>query len=163
MLGPSQFFSATVSFASLISSFLPSLRFIKIIHVWHAPVVFSWPPHRVHFREVLRNEFRYDFRKGPREISASTVFTCIIASNTVITVPAKISRGSFWKSYRNSFCKPPFYWIKPWKVSRTFFHTPFNFRWMIFKIMIFDTMREEVISMLPQGGWCRGNGNLPSS
>ena len=36
-----------------------------------------WPPSR----EVLQNEFRYDFRKCPREISAGTVFTvftCII-------------------------------------------------------------------------------------
>ena len=59
-------------------------------------------------REVLQNEFRYDFRKCPREISAGTVFTvftCIIAFNTVITVPAEISRGHFRKSYRNSFCK----------------------------------------------------------
>ena len=41
-------------------------------------------------REVLQNEFQYDFQKGPREISAGmvcTVFTCIIAFNTVITVP----------------------------------------------------------------------------
>ena len=59
-------------------------------------------------REVLQNEFQYDFRKGPREISAGTVltvFTCIMAFNTVITVPAKISRGPFRKSYRNSFYK----------------------------------------------------------
>ena len=59
-------------------------------------------------REVLQNEFRYDFRKCPRKISAGTVFTvftCIIAFDTVITVPAEISRGHFRKSYRNSFCK----------------------------------------------------------
>ena len=59
-------------------------------------------------REVLQNEFRYDFRKSPREISAGmvfTVFTCIIAFNTAITVPAEISRGPFRKSYQNSFCK----------------------------------------------------------
>ena len=38
-------------------------------------------------REVLQHEFRYDFRKDPPEISARTVFTvftCIIAFNTVI-------------------------------------------------------------------------------
>ena len=59
-------------------------------------------------REVLQNEFRYDFRKGPREISEGTVFTVftwIIAFNTVITVAAEISRGPFRKSYQNSFCK----------------------------------------------------------
>ena len=35
-------------------------------------------------REGLQNEFQYDFRKGPREISAGTVltvFTCIMAFN----------------------------------------------------------------------------------
>ena len=59
-------------------------------------------------REVLQNEFRYDFRKGPRDISAGTVITvlkAIMHVNTVITVPAEISRGPFRKSYRNSFCK----------------------------------------------------------
>ena len=56
----------------------------------------------------LQSEFRYDFRTGPREISAGTVFTvftCIFAFNTVITVPAENSREPFRKSYRNSFCK----------------------------------------------------------
>ena len=59
-------------------------------------------------REVLQNEFRYDFRKCPREISAGTVITVLKARmhvNTVNTVPAEISRGHFRKSYRNSFCK----------------------------------------------------------
>ena len=68
----------------------------------------TWKTHSWSIREVLQNEFRYNFRKGPREISAGTVFTvftCIIAVNTVITVPAEISRGHFRKSYRNSFCK----------------------------------------------------------
>ena len=46
-------------------------------------------------REVLQNEFRYDFRKGPREISAGTVFTCTIAFNAVITILAEILRGPF--------------------------------------------------------------------
>ena len=67
--------------------------------VWHYP-------HDT--REVLQNEFRYDFHKGPREISAGTVFTvftCVFAFNTVITVPAENSRGPFRKSYRDSFCK----------------------------------------------------------
>ena len=37
--------------------------------------------------DLLQTEFRYDFRKGPREISAGTVFTvftvfiCILAFN----------------------------------------------------------------------------------
>ena len=56
-------------------------------------------------RDVLQNEFWYDFRKGPREISAGTIFTVytrIIAVNTVIK---EISRGHFRKSYRKSFCK----------------------------------------------------------
>ena len=59
-------------------------------------------------REVLQNEFRYNFRKGPREISASTVITvlkAIMHVNTVNTVRAEISRGPFRESYRNSFCK----------------------------------------------------------
>ena len=59
-------------------------------------------------REVLQNEFRYDFRKGPREISAGTVITVLKAKmhvNIVNTVPGEISRGPFRKSYRNSFCK----------------------------------------------------------
>ena len=59
-------------------------------------------------REVLHNEFQYDFRKGPREISAGTVITvlkAILHVNTVNTVQAEISRGPFRKSYRNSFCK----------------------------------------------------------
>ena len=59
-------------------------------------------------REVLQNEFRYDFRKGPRESSAGMVITVLKAKmhvNTVNTVPAEISRGPFRKSYRNSFCK----------------------------------------------------------
>ena len=30
-------------------------------------------------REVLQNEFRYNFRKGPREISAGTVITVLKA------------------------------------------------------------------------------------
>ena len=64
--------------------------------------------------DLLQNEFRYDFRKGPRDISTSTeftVFTVIKAKlqintvNTVNTVPAKISRGAFGKSYRNSVCR----------------------------------------------------------
>ena len=58
--------------------------------------------------EVLQNAFRYDFRKGPRDISASAVITVLKAVmhvNTVNTVPAEISRGPFRKSYRNSFCK----------------------------------------------------------
>ena len=61
-------------------------------------------------RDVLQNEFRYDFRKGPREFSAGTVITVVKAKmhvNTVNTVPTEISRGPFRKSYRNSFCNPP--------------------------------------------------------
>ena len=64
--------------------------------------------------EVLQNEFRYDLRKGPREIWAGTVYTAstwIIAFNTVITVPAEISQGRFRKSYRNSFCKTSLLWV----------------------------------------------------
>ena len=59
-------------------------------------------------REVLQNEFRYDFRKGPREISAGTVTKVLKATihvNTINTVKAEISRGPFRKSYWNSFCK----------------------------------------------------------
>ena len=53
-------------------------------------------------REVLQNEFRYDFRKGLREISADTVITvlkAIMHVNTVNSIPAEISRGPFRKSY----------------------------------------------------------------
>ena len=49
-----------------------------------------------------------DFRKGPHEISAGTVFTvfkAITHINTVNTVLVEISRGPFRKSYRNSVCK----------------------------------------------------------
>ena len=84
-------------------------------HIWqymyHHVVTRNLNYEIIHFAtisEVFQNEFRYDFRKGPREISAGTVFTvftCIMAFNTVITVPAEISRGPFRKSYRNSFCK----------------------------------------------------------
>ena len=56
-------------------------------------------------REVLQTEFRYDFRKGPREISAGTVFTVFKAMMHINTVPAEISQGPFQKSYRNSVCK----------------------------------------------------------
>ena len=44
-------------------------------------------------REVLQNEFRYDFWKCPREILAGTVITvlkAIMHVNTVNTVPAEI-------------------------------------------------------------------------
>ena len=64
--------------------------------------------------DLLQTEFRYDFRKGPRDISAGTVFTvftvficslALITVNTVNSVLAEISRGPFRKSYRNSFCR----------------------------------------------------------
>ena len=82
------------------SSFSPTCTVVGIDTIcWH-----NFP----HIREVLQNEFRHDFQKSPREISSGTVFTvftCITAFNTVITVRAQISRGPFRKSYRNSFCK----------------------------------------------------------
>ena len=59
-------------------------------------------------REVLQNQFRYAFRKGPHEIWAGAVITVLKAVmhvNTVNTVSDEISRGLFRKSYRNSFCK----------------------------------------------------------
>ena len=61
-------------------------------------------------REVLQNEFRYNFRKGPREISAGTVFTvftCFIAFNIVIIAPAKTSRGPSENRTEIRFAKPP--------------------------------------------------------
>ena len=83
-------------------------NFIQLTRYAHRLLVLKF-----YIREVLQNEFRYDFRKGRREISAGTaftVFTCIIAFTTVITVPAEISRGPFRKSYRNSFCKTSLMW-----------------------------------------------------
>ena len=59
-------------------------------------------------REVLQTEFRYDFRKGLREISADTTFTVLKAKmhvSIVKIVPVEISRRPFQKSYRNSVCK----------------------------------------------------------
>ena len=51
-------------------------------------------------REVLQNEFRYDFRKGPREISAGTVVTVLktmMHVNTVNTVPGRNVTRTFPK------------------------------------------------------------------
>ena len=38
----------------------------------------------------MQNKLRYDFRKGPREISAGTVFRVLKAILHVNTVPAEI-------------------------------------------------------------------------
>ena len=65
-------------------------------------------------RQVLQNEYQYDFRKGPREILSGTVITVLKAIkhvNTVNTVPAEISRGVFRKSYRNSYCKTSLFFM----------------------------------------------------
>ena len=41
-------------------------------------------------REVLQTEFRYDFRKGSRQISTGTVFTVFKAIMQINTVAAEI-------------------------------------------------------------------------
>ena len=90
-------------FLSLPLSFRPfrRLRLKGTLHVYPIGSLLV-------YRVVLQNEFRYDFWKGPREISAGTVITvlkAIMHVHTVNTVPAEISQGPFRKSYRNSFCK----------------------------------------------------------
>ena len=85
--------------------FLSHLKIGQTSEPWNSQL---WKRNGDINREVLQTEYRYDFWKGPREYSASTVFTvfiCVIALITVNTVPAEISRGPFWKSYRNSVCK----------------------------------------------------------
>ena len=54
---------------------------------WLCPSFFS------SIREVLQNKFRYDFRKGPRPISAGAVFKAIMQIKSVNTVPAEIWQG----------------------------------------------------------------------
>ena len=66
-------------------------------------------------REVSQNEFRYDFRKGPREISAGTVITglkAIMHVNTVNTVPAESHEDLSENRTEIRFAKPPFYFRK---------------------------------------------------
>ena len=58
----------------------------------------------------MQNEFGYDFRKGPREISAGTVITelkAIMHINTVNTVPAEISKDLSENRTEIRFAKPP--------------------------------------------------------
>ena len=58
----------------------------------------------------MENDFRYDFLKGPPEISAGTVFTvftCIIDFNTVITVLAKSHEDFSENRIEIHFAKPP--------------------------------------------------------
>ena len=48
--------------------------------------------------DFLQTGFQYDFWKGPREISAGTIFTvlnAIMHVNIVNTIPAEISQGPF--------------------------------------------------------------------
>ena len=62
----------------------------------------------------MQNDFWYDFRKGPREISRSagkvfTVITCIIDFNTVITVLAKPHEDLSENRIEIRFAKPPYF------------------------------------------------------
>ena len=94
-------------------------------------------------REVLQNEFRYDFRKCPREISAGTVITVLTAImhvNTVNTVPAEISRGPFRKSYRNSFCKTSLLWRQ---FSFSMFLLKFNEKRSLFCLFVRFSTQEK--------------------
>ena len=102
---------------------------------WEIPGnVWKFELSKILIREVLQNEFWYDFRKCPREISAGmeiTVLKAIMHVNTVNTVPAEISRGPFRKSYRN-FAKPPYYHKNALVFHQTFsgkFSWSFSYRW----------------------------------